>query len=112
NGDKVRYLGIDTPELHHPHKVIIPGYLAKEAQQFNEKLVSGKKVRLEFDSRKKDKYGRLLAYVYVGDVFVNARMIEEGYARLLIIPPNVKYADEFLKLQEKARSEKRGIWSK
>lgn len=112
NGEWIRYLGIDTPELHHPRKEIIPEYLAEEAKEFNERLVAGKAVRLEFDRERRDKYGRLLAYVYVDDTFVNARLIEEGYARIFIIPPNVKYADEFLKLEQKARKEKRGIWNK
>lgn len=109
NGERVRYIGIDTPELHHPKKPV--EYLAKEAKDFNEKLVGGKVVRLEFDVEKRDNYGRLLAYVYVDDTFVNAELIEEGYAQLLTIPPNVKYADEFLRLQRKAREGNRGLWA-
>lgn len=109
NGERVRYIGIDTPELHHPKKLV--EYLAKEAKEFNQKLVGGKVVRLEFDVEKRDKYGRLLAYVYVGNTFVNARLLEEGYAQILTIPPNLKYADEFLKLQRKAREENRGLWA-
>lgn len=110
NGERVRYIGIDTPELHHPKKPV--EYLAKEAKEFNERLVGAKVVRLEFDVEKRDKYGRLLAYVYVGDTFVNAKIIEEGYAQILTIPPNVKYAEEFLRLQRKAREENRGLWAK
>lgn len=109
NGERVRYIGIDTPELHHPKKPV--EYLAKEAKEFNQKLVGGKVVRLEFDVEKRDKYGRLLAYVYVDDTFVNAKLLEEGYAQILTIPPNVKYADEFLNLQGKAREENRGLWA-
>lgn len=109
NGERVRYIGIDTPELHHPKKPV--EYLAKEAKDFNEKLVGAKVVRLEFDVEKRDKYGRLLAYVYVDDTFVNAKLIEEGYAQILTIPPNVKYADEFLRLQRKARDKNRGLWA-
>ena len=110
NGERVRYIGVDTPELHHP-KIPVQ-YFAKEAKEFNEALVGGKGVRLEFDIEKRDKYGRLLAYVYVGDAFVNARLVEEGYAQIMTIPPNVKYAEEFLKLQQEARRENRGLWGK
>ncbi|MFC1807186.1 thermonuclease family protein [Candidatus Omnitrophota bacterium] len=108
NGEFVRYIGIDTPELNH--KKGTPQYYAKEAKEFNEKLASGKVVRLEFDAERRDKYGRLLAYVFVDDTFVNARLIEEGYAKLLTIPPNIKYADDLLKLQREAKSERKGIW--
>lgn len=110
NGERVRYIGIDTPELHHPKKPV--EYMAEEAKEFNEKLVGGEVVRLEFDVERRDKYGRLLAYVYAGDTFVNARLLEEGYAQTLTIPPNVKYADEFLRLQRKAREENKGLWAK
>jgi micrococcal nuclease len=107
-GERVRYIGIDTPELHHPKKPV--EYMAKEAKEFNKKLVDGKKVRLEFDVQTTDKYGRFLCYVYVDDIFVNAKLMEEGYAQILTIPPNVKYADEFLRLQRKARQENKGLW--
>jgi micrococcal nuclease len=110
NGEYVRYIGINTPELHHPKKPV--EYLAKEAKEFNEQLVSSKTVRLEFDVQQRDKFGRLLAYVYVDEIFVNAKLIEEGYAQILTIPPNVRYAEEFLSLQRKARESKKGLWAK
>jgi micrococcal nuclease len=110
NGEKVRYLGIDTPEMNYKNPPA--EYFAKDAKAFNQGLVGGKIVRLEFDARERDKYQRLLAYVYVDDIFINKKMIEEGYAKILIFPPNEKYADEFLKLQRKARQESKGIWAK
>lgn len=110
NGEKVRYIGIDTPETKHPSKPI--QYYGKEASEANRSLVEGKEVRLEFDVQQRDKYGRLLAYVYVGDIFVNAWLVENGYAQILTIPPNVKYQDKFLELQKRAREEDRGLWGK
>jgi len=109
NGDKVRYLGIDTPEMNYKNPPA--EHFAKAAKEFNESLVAGKVVRLQFDAQRRDKYNRLLAHVYVDDIHVNARMVEEGYAKVLVIPPNTKYADQFLKLQLMAKSEEKGIWS-
>ena len=85
--------------------------MGKEASSFTRKLVEGKKVRLEFDIKKHDRYGRLLAYVYLEDgTFVNSRIIEEGYAQVMTITPNVKYAQIFLKLEREARQKKKGLW--
>jgi micrococcal nuclease len=114
SGDRVRYIGIDTPETRKKNAsgrwIYDPEAFGKEATELNRQLVEGKKIRLEFDIEKRDKYNRLLAYVFVGDVFVNARLVEEGLAQLLTIPPNVKYTDLFKKLQKKARGEKKGFW--
>jgi len=111
NGERVRYIGIDTPELHHRSKPV--EYLAKEAKEFNERLVGAKTVRLEFDVERRDKYGRLLAYIYLEDgTFVNAELIKEGYAQLLTIPPNVKHVNTFIRLQREARENNRGLWSR
>lgn len=110
-GERVRYIGVDTPELHHPKKKVQP--YAREATEFNRRLVEGQKVRLELDVERRDKYGRLLAYVYLEDGrFVNAELLKEGYAQLLTIPPNVRYADLFVGLQKQARDAKRGLWGK
>ncbi len=109
NGERVRYLGIDTPEMNYKNPPA--EHFAEEAKRFNLNLVDKRKVRLEFDTVKRDKYDRLLAYVYIDDVFVNAKMIEEGYAKVYIIPPNVKYADDFLDLQRKAKAGNKGIWN-
>lgn len=108
NNERVRYIGVDTPESVHPYKAV--EYMAKEASSFNKKLVSGKWVRLEFDVERRDKYGRLLAYVYEGDVFVNAELVKQGYAQVYTFPPNVKYQELFLEYQRQARKNNRGLW--
>ena len=105
---KVRYIGIDTPELHHPTKPV--GYYAQEAYEKNRELVEGKTVFLEKDVSETDRYGRLLRYVYVGDVFVNAYLVQRGYALVSTYPPDVKYQERFLELQREAREGGRGLW--
>ena len=105
---KVRYIGIDTPELHHPTKPV--GYYAQEAYEKNRELVEGKTVFLEKDISETDRYGRLLRYVYVGDVFVNAYLVQQGYAQVSTYPPDVKYQEQFLELQREAREAGRGLW--
>lgn len=109
-GEWVRYLGIDTPELHHPNKPVQP--YAREAWAFNRRLVDGRQVRLEFDVQTLDQYHRLLAYVFLEDgTFVNAELLRQGYAVPLTIPPNVHYRDQFLALHRKARAARRGVWA-
>lgn len=111
SGERVRYIGINTPELHHPKKPV--EWYAREAKAFNQRLVEGKKVHLEFDVERRDKYRRLLAYVYLEDgTFVNAELVRQGYAQVMTFPPNVKYADLFIRLQREARESKRGLWNK
>ena len=111
NGEKVRYIGIDTPETKPPVKGV--EYFGKEAYEANKKLVEGKTVRLEFDVQQRDRYGRLLAYVYLEDgTFVNAWLVENGYAQVSTYPPNVKYQELFLELQRKAREQNKGLWGK
>jgi micrococcal nuclease len=107
---KVRYIGVNTPETHHPVKGV--EYYGKEAYAANQRLVAGKKVRLEYDVQREDKYGRTLAYVYAGKTFVNAKLMEDGYAQVMTVPPNVKHAEDFLDLQRKARSAGKGLWGR
>ena len=121
-GEHVRLIGIDTPESRYNPKLERDSArsrkdikailkMGKEASRFTRQLVEGKRVRLEFDVQKHDKYGRLLAYIYLEDgTFVNARIMEEGYAQVMTIPPNVKYAGMFLRLQAQARKSGRGLW--
>lgn len=117
NGEKVRYLGIDTPEVREHDDlrgwIYNPAPYAEEAKNFNQKLVEGKRVRLEFDVQKRDKYNRLLAYVYPieeeGEM-INLQMIREGYAMIYTYPPNVKYLEAFMKAQIEARENKKGLW--
>lgn len=109
-GERVRYVGMDTPELHHPRKPVQP--YAREAWIVNRQLVEGRRVRLEFDVQPRDRYGRTLAYVFLEDgTFVNAELVRQGYAQILTIPPNVKYQDRFLALQREARQQRRGLWA-
>jgi len=105
---KVRYIGIDTPELHHPTKPV--EYFAQEAYEKNRELVEGQTVFLEKDVSETDQYGRLLRYVYVGDTFVNAYLVQQGYAQVSTYPPDVKYQERFLELQREAREARRGLW--
>ena len=102
NGEHVRYIGMDTPEKGRPYY--------GEATRENKRLVDGKKVRLEYDVERTDRYGRTLAYVYAGDIFVNAELVSNGYAMIYTFPPNVKYYKTFLALQKEAREQKRGLW--
>src|SRR3954468_7195117 len=108
--ETVRYIGIDTPESVKPGTPV--QCFAKAASAANERLVDGRRVRLSYDAERRDRYGRLLAYVYRDgdDAFVNARLVEDGYARTLTIPPNVRFADRFASLARSAREQRRGLW--
>jgi len=108
--EKVRYIGVNTPEVHHPTKGEEPG--GREATDANRRLVAGKRVRLETDVQARDRYGRLLAYVWVGDVMVNAELVRQGYAQVMTVPPNVRHQELFVKLQREAREAGRGLWRK
>ncbi len=103
DGVKVRLIGVDATEAKNVFKKKI-GYYGKEAKAYLTKMLSGKNVKLVCDVDSLDQYGRTLAYVYLEDgTFVNADLMKNGYAMLMTIPPNVKFADEFLKLQKEAR---------
>jgi micrococcal nuclease len=83
---------------------------ALAASHFNERLVEGERVRLVFDAERRDIYGRLLAYVYLGDRFVNAELVRRGYATTLTIAPNDRFADLFARLERRAGAAGRGLW--
>jgi micrococcal nuclease len=110
--DRVRYIGIDTPESVKPG-VRVQCY-AKSASHENERLVEGRTVKLVEDREERDRYGRLLAYVYRADdgLFVNAALVRGGYARTLTIAPNTAHEAEFAALAAQARSAGRGLWSR
>lgn len=113
DGSKVRYIGIDTPETMKragSSWMFAPEAFGLAAKDHNRELVMQKEVRLEFDVEKRDKYGRLLAYVYIDEEMVNLDLVRAGYATVYTFPPNVKYYDSFLKAQKEARDAKRGIW--
>jgi micrococcal nuclease len=108
SGQHVRLIGIDTPELHHPKKPV--QCFAQEAKERLQKLVLGRKVRVERDVSQTDRYKRLLRYVYVGEDFVNEILVKEGYARAATFPPDVKYSQLFRLAEEEARLNNRGLW--
>lgn len=108
--EKIRLIGVDAPETRRTGKKEI-GYYGKEASAYVFKLLDGKKIRLEYDVGKYDRYKRTLAYVYLEDgTFLNANLIENGYAMVMTVPPNVKYAELFVSLQREARGKKKGLW--
>ncbi len=109
NGEKVRYIGMDTPESVDPRKPV--ECFAKQATIRNKELVLGKVVTLKSDAANRDRYGRLLRYVYVEDKFINLQLISEGYAYSVSFPPNIKYQDIFDNAEKIARERNEGLWS-
>jgi micrococcal nuclease len=109
--ERVRYIGVDTPETVKPRTPV--QCFGKKASAFNHRLVDGQEVRLVSDVEARDKYGRLLAYVFrtSDGRFVNAELVRRGYATTLTIPPNVRFADRFRALAAAARQAGRGLWS-
>ena len=111
-GLKIRLIGVDAPETRRTRNKEI-GYYAQESKAFLTQLIIGKKVRLEYDVDILDRYQRTLAYVYLEDnTFVNAELVKQGYAMVMTVPPNVKFAELFVKLQQEARENNRGLWGK
>lgn len=109
-GLKIRLIGVDAPESRNSGRKEI-AFFGKESSDYLSKLIAGKKVRLEYDVGRLDKYGRTLAYAYLEDgTFVNASLVKNGYATVMTIPPNVRYADTFLKLERRARNHNKGMW--
>jgi micrococcal nuclease len=109
SGVRVRYLLIDTPEIAHSADESSACY-GDEAARLNGQLVLGRHVTLEYDEVCEDRYDRLLAHVYVGDRMINRELIARGCARLLVVPPNQKYADEFAQLEADAKGSRIGLW--
>jgi micrococcal nuclease len=105
---RVRYIGIDSPETVDPRRPV--QCFGQEASERNRQLVEGKVIGLEKDVSETDEFGRLLRYVWVGDVMVNASLVEDGYAMAFTRPPDVRYAEVFASLQVAARQEGRGLW--
>ena len=103
DGSRVRYLGIDTPEVGE--------YYADEATARNRELVEGKMVELQSGRRDQDEYGRLLRYVYVDGVFVNAELVAQGYAKAYIFDPDERYSQILVQLEQYAKLKGRGLWS-
>jgi len=103
----VRYIGIDTPETP-PGRT--PQCHGPQATAANAALVEGRRVRLEFDREREDRYGRLLAYVRRGDVLVNEELLRHGHAQVLEVEPNVRHAERFETAEREAREARRGLW--
>jgi len=113
--ERVRLIGVDTPETKHPQRPV--EYYGKEATAFTRRMVQGKCVRLEFDQTNsqmghKDKYIRTLAYVFLDDgTFLNAEIIKQGYGHAYTRFP-FKYLDEFRRYEREAREQRRGLWGR
>ncbi len=109
--ETVRYIGIDTPE---PRREGTPECGSHEATLFNRSLVEGETVRLVADTEDRDRYNRLLRYVYVGEgeteLFVNAELLRAGLARPLTIPPNDTFSSEFTTFAADAEAASLGNW--
>ncbi len=106
--EDLRYIGVDTPESVKPDAPV--ECFGPEASEFNSELVAGETVRLVYDAERRDVYERLLAYVYVGNTFVNAELVRRGYATTLTIAPNDRFAGTFDRLQREASAAGRGLW--
>jgi micrococcal nuclease len=121
SSDRVRLLGIDTPEVFESERldrdVRETGRTREEIQalgrlssQFTRRHLGGKHVSLEFDVQQRDRFGRMLAYVWIGHTLFNMQIVREGYAQVMTIPPNVKYAEVLLACQREAQQRNRGLW--
>lgn len=108
--ERVRYIGVDTPESVKPDTPV--QCYGHEASNYNKSLVGGKTVRLVPDREPYDKYGRSLAFVYVGNTLINAELVRNGYARTLEIPPNTSRAGQFAGLERVAIRTSRGLWGR
>jgi len=106
--EDVRYIGVDTPETVKPGAAV--ECFGPRASAFNHRLVEGRRVRLVFGAERRDAYGRLLAYAYLGDRFVNAELVRRGLARTLTIPPNDRFAPRLRRLELAAARAGRGLW--
>jgi len=110
DGKRVRYIGINAPEIDHEKQRAQPfGYTART---FNKQMVLNRKVRLEFDLERHDRYGRLLAYIFLPEeMFLNEQMLQKGYAFFLFHKPNLKYNQRLMKAQQEAMKAQKGLWN-
>jgi len=110
DGRRVRLIGVDTPETKHPHRAVEP--FGPEACAFTRDHVEGRTVRLEFDKERRDRYGRMLAYVYQGDWLLNEELIRAGLGRAVThFPYSTAMKRRFRNAQRQAREAGKGIWS-
>lgn len=111
-GKKIRLIGVDAPETRKSSRKDV-GYYGEEAKHFLLEMLSGESVRLEYDADRTDRYGRVLAYAYLQDgTFINAELLRNGFAMVLTVPPNIRYAEKFVDLQRQARAKRKGMWKK
>lgn len=109
DADIVRLLGVDTPETKHPERPV--GCFGPEAAAFTASRLAGREMLLETDVEARDRYDRLLAYVTIDNERFNETLLREGYATLLVIPPNDRHSRSLLRAELDARSAQRGLWS-
>ncbi len=111
NGECVRYSGVDTPETGTRDQD--PQFMAEAARTFNLRAVDGKQIRLEFDRERRDRYDRLLAYVYLQDGrMLNVELLKRGLGRVMTIRPNVRHRETLIRAQRAAMRSGSGIWSR
>lgn len=108
DGRKLRYIGVDTPETVDPRRRV--GCYGKQASEKNRELVLGKEIIMKKDISDTDKFGRLLRYVYVGEVMINQLLISEGFGKAKSYPPDIKYQQQFREAEKQAREQGRGLW--
>lgn len=106
----VRLIGVDTPESVHPNKKKNVPY-GKIASNYTKERLEGKKVILKKDVQARDKYGRILAFVYIDGKMYNEELIEKGHAKIMTVPPNVNNTERFKQLQKEAQKLKKGVWN-
>src|SRR3989338_1163491 len=109
-GEKVRLIGIDTPETVDPRRPV--GCFGQEASNATKSLLEGKWIRMETDITDKDKYKRLLRYVWINNVFINEYLVRQGYALSYSYPPDTKYQGLFDAAEIEAQENKQGLWEK
>ncbi|MCX6792958.1 MAG: thermonuclease family protein [Candidatus Falkowbacteria bacterium] len=110
NNDKLRYIGVDAPELNKTEKI---DCFSLEAANENQRLVEGKKIRIEKDISERDKFGRLLGYVYLEDgTFVNMELVKNGFAIAAPFEPDTAKASLFKEIEKEAKANKLGLWGK
>ncbi|WP_438321306.1 thermonuclease NucI [Staphylococcus pseudintermedius] len=108
--ERVRLIGVDTPETVKPNTQVQP--YGKAASNFTKKHLTNQRVRLEYDREPKDKYGRTLAYVWLGDEMFNVKLAKEGLARAKFYPPNDKYRILIEQAQKEAQKKQLNIWER
>ena len=102
---RARLIGVDTPEVYGGVECF-----GREASAFAKRRLSGRRVRVQVGTEDRDRYGRLLVYLYLDGRMFNAELVREGYASPLTVPPNVEHAETFVRLARRARAERVGLW--